>query len=185
MTSRPLDVIIIGGGHNGLTAACYLARGGLSVLVLEGDTQIGGMTTTRAVIPEAPDHRLNLCAIDVTLTHLLGRVVAELGLSAFGYREIGLDPGYACLDADGGSFAIWRDPRRTADEIRRFSGQDADSYLDLVRLADAALDIAGPMLLTNPTRPSGRSLWSAARSALRRGVESPISWPSPPARPWR
>ena len=52
---RDADVLIVGAGHNGLVAACYLARAGLDVLVLEGRDIIGGCTTTEVLFPEAPE----------------------------------------------------------------------------------------------------------------------------------
>lgn len=61
MTDLPddLDVAIIGAGHNGLVAACYLAKAGLRVTVVEASARPGGMTSSGAFIPEAPGHIIN------------------------------------------------------------------------------------------------------------------------------
>lgn len=165
-SSTEPDVIVIGAGHNGLTAACYLARAGLDVLVLEASDEIGGMTNTRSSLPEAPEHRLNLCAIDATFIRASG-VVEDLGLHRFGYRERLVDPAWAVVDPDGGSIALWRDPRRTAAEIRRFSRRDADAFLEFSRLLDAFLDVAGPLWFTNPVRPEPRAVLATAWSGIR------------------
>ena len=63
---REVDVIVVGAGHNGLTAACYMAREGMDVLVVEAGDQIGGMTATNATLPEAPEHLFNEGAIQLT-----------------------------------------------------------------------------------------------------------------------
>lgn len=160
------DVIVIGGGHNGLVAACYLARSGLDVLVVEAAGRVGGATTTAALIPEAPDHLINPCAVDIVLLRGSG-VVDDLQLRRFGYAEVDVDPPYVGVDPEGGSIAFWRDPRRTAEEIRRFDRRDADAFLDLARTIDTAVDVMLPLLLTHPTRPAGQSLLAAARGGAR------------------
>jgi phytoene dehydrogenase-like protein len=160
------DVIVVGAGHNGLTAACYLARAGLTVEVVEAADWIGGCTTTAALIPGAPDHRVNACAGDV-ITLRASTVVQDLGLNDLGYMEVDIDPTYVAMTPDGASLAFWRDHQRTADEIRRFSVKDARAYLDLVRSLDSALDAAVPMMATNPTRPDARVLGRTVAAAAR------------------
>jgi phytoene dehydrogenase-like protein len=161
-----LDVIVIGAGHNGLVAACYLARAGLDVLVVEAADAIGGATTTAALVAEAPQHRFNACALDVCLMRA-STVVADLELQRFGYQERDIDPAYVALDPDGGSLAIWRDPRRTADELGYFSQRDAKAYLEFARVLDGAVDAILPLMLTNPTRPAPRQVLGAALGAAR------------------
>ena len=170
--SGSVDVIVIGAGHNGLACACYLARSGLKVLVLEAAEAVGGMTRTEALIPEAPLHRINSCAIDV-LCMRASTVVADLELHRFGYQEVDVDPAAVALHPDGTSLGIWKDPVRTADEIRRFSPDDARAWLKFARTMDAVLDIGLPMMRTNPTRPAPRSLAATAASALRHLRQTP------------
>ena len=59
------DVVIVGGGHNGLSAACYLAEAGKKVVVIEGREKIGGMASSGYLIPEAPQHLIHPCALDL------------------------------------------------------------------------------------------------------------------------
>jgi phytoene dehydrogenase-like protein len=161
------DLIVVGAGHNGLVAACYLARAGLDVLVVEANDWIGGCTTTGQLVPEAPEHLLSACAADV-ITMRSSTVVADLELaSRFGYREVEIDPAYAQLLPDGTSFAYFRDRDRTAREIRRFSIEDARAYLELMEIFDDVLEVATPMIATNPVRPSGRAVWAALKAAAR------------------
>src|SRR5687768_14626941 len=114
------DVVVIGAGHNGLVAACYLARAGLDVLVVEAAPVAGGMTSTiEGAIPEAPHHKINVCSVEPGL--LRGTdLVSDLDLARYGYREVEVDPFCVHLMPGGESVAFWRDPRRTAEEIRRF-----------------------------------------------------------------
>jgi phytoene dehydrogenase-like protein len=160
------DVIVIGAGHNGLVAACYLARTGLKVLVVEAADVIGGMTFTAPLIPEAPEHQINACAIDA-LAMRASTIVADLELHRFGYREIEVDPWVAGVDPDGASIGFWRDPERTADEIRRFSKPDAEAWLEFSRTLDAAMGMVLPVMATNPMRPTMSSVLAAARGAAR------------------
>lgn len=166
MTSGKSDVIVVGAGHNGLTAACYLARAGLKVLVLEAGEHIGGMTNTHTIFPQAPQHKLNLCSVDATLIRGTP-VVADLQLQRFGYQEVELDPAWAVLDPDGGSIALRRDPNKTAADIRRFSAPDAEAFLDFANLLQAYFDILGPLYSTNPVRPEARALFATAGAGIR------------------
>jgi phytoene dehydrogenase-like protein len=160
------DVLIIGGGHNGLTTACYLAKAGLEVAVLEAADQIGGMTASGTPISTAPQHVVNYCAADL-LFWLSSPVDRELELDRFGLKKIVVDPSYVYLHPDGASIAVWKDPRRTADEIRRFSRADADAYLEYARFLDALFDIVFPYMLTNPQRPDLRTIVSMARGTFK------------------
>ena len=159
---RRADVIVVGAGHNGLVAACYLARAGLDVLVVEAAATVGGMMATEPVIPEAPQHLFNEGAMDSSLFRAT-TIAADLELHRFGLQEAEVDPPYAYLDRDGASLCIWRDPRRTAEEIRRFSHSDASAFLDLANVLDVAMDVALPYMRSHPTRLDPAVLASALR----------------------
>ena len=165
--ARGADVIVVGGGHNGLVAACYLARAGLDVLVVEAHATIGGMTATNPMAPEAPDHIINEASIHASLLNTT-TVVADLELATrFGLRMRPIDPAHVHLGPEGESIAMWRDPRRVADEIRRFSPKDAEAWLDLQRIIDAAVRIGLPMMQTSPTRPAPRNVLKSLTAMVR------------------
>jgi phytoene dehydrogenase-like protein len=104
------DVIVVGGGHNGLTCAAYLARAGLSVLVLERAQRLGGACTLERPFPDQR-YVVSPCAYVVGLLDQL--VIDELQLTQRGLRVFVADPNLWAPFADGSSFAQWADPART------------------------------------------------------------------------
>jgi phytoene dehydrogenase-like protein len=180
LRNRSADVIVVGAGHNGLVSACYLARAGLDVLVVEAHQTPGGMTATNAMAPEAPEHIINEASIHASLFRTTS-IDDELGLSArFGLRMRPIEPAHVHLGPDGESIAMWRDPRRTADEIRHFSRSDAVAYVELCRVIRAAVDIGLPLMNTNPVRPRPRAVLDAVRAAARgrRELREILRWVS-------
>ncbi|CQD18032.1 dehydrogenase [Mycobacterium lentiflavum] len=161
------DVLIVGAGHNGLTAGCYLARAGLRVLVVEAADAVGGMTSTRSVLQRAPDHLINEGAMDSSLWRTT-TIAKDLQLDRFGLRELEIETPYAYLDEDGSSLCIHRDPVRTAEEIRRFAPADAKAYLELANALDAAMNVVVPYMNTSPTRPRVSGIISGAIKSARR-----------------
>ena len=163
---RECDAIVVGAGHNGLVAANYLTDAGLDVVVLERRPRIGGMTRSDYAIAAAPEHLINHCAVDPVFWPQ-SKPAQELGLERYGLRWIDVDPGFVYLDPDGASIAFWRDPAKTAADIKRFSAADADAYLELAALFDAICDLMLPMFAANPTRLEWRALASSGRAAVR------------------
>ena len=177
---RAAEVVVVGAGHNGLVAACYLARAGLDVLVVERWDTPGGMTSTNAMAPEAPEHMINEASIHASLFRTTG-IDRELELSArHGLRQRLIDPAHVHLGPDGESIAMWRDPMRTAEEIRRFSRRDAESWLELSNTIASATAIGLPLMQTNPTRPElGRVLETLNAVARgRRELREIVRWAS-------
>jgi phytoene dehydrogenase-like protein len=124
------DFIIVGGGHNGLSAACTLAETGASVLLLEQRNHLGGLSNSGAFIPEAPHHVVSLGAMDdmfMSCTPFLD----SLGLDRFGYRSVPVEAPYGWLGEDGSTLLLFHDFERTIAEIRRYSTKDARTYAEL------------------------------------------------------
>ena len=125
VAARHWDAVVVGAGHNGLTAAAYLARAGWSVLVLERRNQLGGACTLET--PFADERFVvSPCAYLVGLLHPL--VVEELDLRRRGYRVQPVDPHLWCPFEDGTALALWDDPDRTAASIAEVAPGDVDGY---------------------------------------------------------
>src|ERR1700752_4810109 len=126
---RAAEVVVVGAGHNGLVAACYLAKAGIDVLVVERWGTPGGMTSTNPMAPEEPEPLTNEASIHASLFRTTN-IDAELELSArYGLRQRLINPAHVHLGPDGESIAMWRDPMRTVAEIRRFSRKDAAAWV--------------------------------------------------------
>jgi phytoene dehydrogenase-like protein len=167
------DVIVVGAGHNGLVAACYLRRAGLDVTVLEASPTVGGMISTNPVIPGAPEHQINEGGIQASLFRA-STIEQDLGLARYGFKQLIADPFHVHMDIDGPSLAFWRDARKTADEIRLFSKRDAGKYLEFAESLDAAMDLAVPFMLGHPTRPEAKTALSMLPAAFKKRREL---WP--------
>src|ERR1022692_3054054 len=146
------DSIIIGGGHNGLVAAAYLARGGRKVLVLERRDLLGGCAVTEEVWP---GYRVSTGAY---LTSLMQeRIVRELELERYGYRVDAKDPAFFSAFPDGRHLFMWQDRARTLAEIARFSRHDAEVYPRYEDQLERISQVVEGLLLTTPPRfpPTG------------------------------
>src|SRR6516164_7360390 len=118
------DAIVIGAGHNGLTAAAYLAGAGLSTLVLERRAIVGGCCVTEEI---APGCRASTTSYIASM--LRPEVMHDLELASLGLRMIPCNPYLQVPFADGQIIRWWADCERTAEEIKKYSQRDAKTFL--------------------------------------------------------
>ena len=134
LAARQWDAVVVGGGHNGLTAAAYLARAGKSVLVLEARERLGGACTLER--PFDGDFQISPCAYVVGLLDEV--VIQELGLRARGYECYIADPNLWVPFADGTSFGQWLDDSKTqAGDLL------LDAGLELLELNPVIVGVTG------------------------------------------
>jgi phytoene dehydrogenase-like protein len=143
------DAVVVGAGHNGLTAAAYLARGGLRTLVLERRGLLGGACVTES---PWPGYRVSRAAYVVGLLRPV--VVRELDLPRHGLRLLRRDPSSYTPVADGPGLLIGSDVGATRASIARFSRRDAERYPHYERFLDRVARMLEPALDAPPPEPS-------------------------------
>jgi phytoene dehydrogenase-like protein len=126
LTDRRWDCVVVGGGHNGLAAAAYLAGADLSVLVLERRATVGGACTLERPFADG-GYVISPCAYVVGLLDPL--IIDELGLRRRGYRVQVVDPHLWCPFTDGTSVTLWGDDARTAASVAAVSARDVEGFL--------------------------------------------------------
>ncbi|MEO5918634.1 MAG: NAD(P)/FAD-dependent oxidoreductase [Candidatus Limnocylindrales bacterium] len=151
MATTGYDAIIVGGGHNGLVCAAYLARAGLRPLVLEARGIVGGASVTQE---PWPGYRISTLAYVSSL--LLPRIVRELELERHGYHVWEMSPDYFVPFPDGRHIMIWADTGKSAAEIRRFSERDALAYPRFDDFLSRMAMLIRPLLETTPPAVGSR-----------------------------
>lgn len=169
MSGSPASkVVVVGAGHNGLVAACYLARAGLDVEVVERDTVLGGAVST---VERWPGYRIDRGSSAHIMVRHTG-IVEELDLARFGLEYQDLDPwGFAPFGEDDLTFHV--DLDRTCASIERTCGtRDADAYRAFV-LDWSQRNLKVFEAFQGPATPGrlGRSLWGVGKTTGLGGVE--------------
>ncbi|MEP6994953.1 MAG: NAD(P)/FAD-dependent oxidoreductase [Acidobacteriota bacterium] len=163
VSGQVFDVVVVGAGHNGLTAAAYLARAGLSTLVLERREIVGGACVTEEI---APGCRASTTSYIASM--LRPEVIRDLALAEHGLRMVPCDPALLVPFPDGTVVPWWTDRDRTAQEIAKLSAADARTF---VRVDDELKKLARylqPFFLEPPPDVHNRGL-AGLIEALRVG----------------
>ena len=168
---KTYDAIVVGAGHNGLTAAAYLARGGLSTLVLERREIVGGCCVTEEI---APGCRASTTSYIASM--LRPEVIQDLRLAEYGLRMVPCDPAIQVPFRDGQVVSWWADRDRAKAEFGKLSAKDGETF---IRVDDQLKKLARylqPFFLEPPPEIDTSSLsgWSDLFRAGKRfrGISS-------------
>lgn len=142
------DAIVAGGGHNGLVAACYLAKAGLKVVVVEKNDWVGGAAVSRSLYP---GFTYSNCSYVSSL--LRPEIMRDLDLPRYGLQVLPYEGG-AVLTRDGGYLAMYRNHEANKREFARHSKRDAEAYDRYARDILRFCRFIRPLLLRTPPDPS-------------------------------
>jgi phytoene dehydrogenase-like protein len=155
-TSAPANAyhaIVIGGGHNGLVAAAYLARAGARVVVCEARHKTGGAAATDQPWPEHPEFRVTTLSYVMSL--MPDTILRDLRLERHGYRVHPVGP-YVVPLPDGRVMIEYDDPKRNHEEFARISTADADALERWDAWIGGLAAVLGPLLMTTPPQVASK-----------------------------
>src|SRR5688572_2739636 len=158
------DIIIVGGGHNGLVAACYLAKAGLKTLVLERREIVGGAAVTEEIHPG-----FRCSTLAYSTAPLSAHVVKDLQLSRHGLEIITPEAHALALNPDGRSLCIYQKTSSTVAEIAPFSKTDASSYPEFETSFSRIGRVLAPLLIMTPPtidKPAMGEMWDFGKLGL-------------------
>lgn len=156
---QKFDAIIVGSGHNGLITACYLAKNGYSVCVLERQEGIGGAVSTETMFrsKENPHgFQMDVGSSVHIMIHQTG-IIEELGLTDYGLEYIEMDPFMSYPVPDGkGVIHFFKDLNRTLDSIRQVAPEDVENYREFIEFWER---INQGVLKAFMVPPSGKNIF--------------------------
>ncbi|MGA1987445.1 MAG: NAD(P)/FAD-dependent oxidoreductase [Candidatus Sulfotelmatobacter sp.] len=161
-SSNQRDVVIIGGGHNGLITAFYLAKAGYKPLVLERSAQVGGAAVTDEFHPG-----FRCSTLAHTAGPLLPSVVRDMQLERHGLKLITPEVCVTAISPDGRALSLYQDAKRSAQAIAAFSQKDAAKYPEFEQSLGKIGKVIGEALATTPPdidHPSSGDLWSMLKT---------------------
>jgi len=139
------DAVIIGGGHNGLVAACYVAGGGLKTLVLERYSEVGGAAISEETFP---GYKISTGSYVLSLAPR--KIFDELGVWSEGIELIERDPRFFAPFPDGSSLTYWLDDAKWIEQIRRISPKDAEAWWHYDDFIERACRVMDKFILRRP-----------------------------------
>jgi phytoene dehydrogenase-like protein len=170
--AKTYDAVVVGGGHNGLTAAAYLARAGLSTLVLERREIVGGCCVTEEISPG--------CRVSTTsyiASMLRPEVISDLRLRDHGLRMVPCDPAIQVPFPDGHVVPWWAERERAKSEFKKISARDAETFLRVDAQLKKLARYLQPFFMEPPPEIDTRSVsgWTDLFRVGRkfRGISSP------------
>jgi phytoene dehydrogenase-like protein len=157
------DAIIIGGGHNGLTAGAYFARAGAKTVVLEARGKTGGAADTSAPFADHPE--INVTTYSYVMSLMPPTVIRDLQLKKHGYDVTPFGPYYQAYP-DGTSIKVYADDAaKSYESIAKFSKRDADALPKWEEWLKGVADVLGPLMLQVPPKMGSLSFGDLLESA--------------------
>ena len=151
------DVVIIGAGHNGLTAAAYLSQAGLKTAVLERRDIVGGCAVTEEIDPElAPGCRVSTASYIASM--LRPEVIRDLRLADYGLQMVACDPGVQTALPDGRVVSWWSDRAQMTGELQRIAPNDVDRFFQIEDELQHLAAYLQPFFLEAPPDPDRRGI---------------------------
>jgi phytoene dehydrogenase-like protein len=156
VASNTYDAIVIGGGHNGLTAGAYFARAGARTIVLEARHKTGGAADTSAPFPDHPE--INVTTYSYVMSLMPPTIIRDLKLKQHGYDVTPFGPYYQAFP-DGRSIKVYADDAaKSHASISQFSKNDADTLPKWEAWLKGVSDVLGPLLLQLPPKVGSMAL---------------------------
>ncbi len=143
--AKRYDAVIVGGGHNGLVAACYLAEAGFSTLILERYAKIGGAAVSEEYIPG-----FTFSTGSYVLSLMPRKILDDLRLQESGVRFLERNPRFFAPFPDGSTLSYWNDHERWLADIRRISPRDAGAYDHYDAMLERACQVMDRYILCRP-----------------------------------